>query len=51
MASYSVGEALNLLLGDEIDSGGESDIEEDPAFPLPTADSSEEDSSGEDDSK
>ena len=39
MASYRAAEALELLLDssfDELDSGGEEDIEEDPAFPLPT---------------
>ena len=40
MASYSVGEALNPLLEDEIDSGGESDIEENLSFSLRTMDSS-----------
>ena len=42
MASYTVGEALELLLGDE-ESGGETDIEEDPEFPLPTVDTDSED--------
>ena len=38
MASYSTTEALDMVLDYEIDSGDESDIEEDPDFPLPTAD-------------
>ena len=41
MASYTVGEALELLLGED-ESGGETDIEEDPEFPLPTVDSDSE---------
>ena len=41
--SYSVGQALHLLLGEQFDSWGESDIEEHPDFLLPTEDSSEED--------
>ena len=44
MASYTASEALELLLGEE-ESGEETDIKEDPKFPLPTTnlDSEEED--------
>ena len=38
MARYTVGEALELLLGDD-ESGGETNNEEDPEFSLPTVDS------------
>lgn len=37
-AKFTVDEMLEMLLGEglqEIDSGDESDIEEDPEFPLP----------------
>ena len=37
MASYTVGEALELLLGED-ESEGETDIKEDPEFPLSTVD-------------
>ena len=42
MASYTVGEPHELLLGEE-ESGGEMGIEEDPEFPLPTVDTNSED--------
>ena len=38
MAAYSTEQAIDLLMNssfEELDSGGEGDIEEDPAFPLP----------------
>ena len=37
MASYTAAEALDLILGSskDLESGDESDIEEDPLFPLP----------------
>ena len=44
MASYTANEVMDLVTGDDFDSEGESEIEEDPSFPLPRASSSEEDS-------
>ena len=38
MASLSEEQVLGMLFDPEFDSGGESDIEEDLAFPLPQAD-------------
>ena len=45
MAAYSTKQAIHLLMDsnfEELDSGGEGDIEEDPAFPLPHSQESEE---------
>ena len=48
IATYTTQEALHLLgvdesfLSDILDSEGESDIEEDPSFPLPREDSERE---------
>ena len=39
MAGYTTSEVLEMVLDCEINSGDESEIEEDPEFPLPTADS------------
>ena len=39
MAGYNTTEALYLIMEnsfEELDSGGEEDIDEDPAFPLPS---------------
>ncbi len=46
MASYSAAEALDLILGstEDLDSGDDSDIQEDPLFPLPRHDDSGDDS-------
>ena len=46
MASYTAAEALDLILGSskDLESGDESDIEEDPFFPLPRLDDSGDDS-------
>ena len=52
MASYTTTEALHMILNstddfdleDDPDSGDESDIQEDPLFPLPRQDSSEDES-------
>jgi len=52
MASYTTTEALHMILNstddfdleDDPDSGDESDIQEDPLFPLPRQDSSENES-------
>ena len=46
MASYTAAEALDLILGcsKDLESGDESDIEEDPIFPLPRLDDSGDDS-------
>ena len=49
MAGYNAAEALDLLLDssfEELDSGGEEEIEEDPAFPLPSQVSEESGESG-----
>ena len=45
MAVYTAEEAIQVMFGEEFDSGGESEIEEDPAFPLPrpSSDSDSED--------
>ena len=45
MAAYSTEQAIDLLMNssfEELDSGGEEDIEEDPAFPLPHSQESDE---------
>ena len=42
MAGYNAAEALDLIREnsfEELDSGGEEDIDEDPAFPLPSQES------------
>ena len=42
MAGYNAAEALDLIMEnsfEELDSGGEEDIAEDPAFPLPSQES------------
>ena len=46
MASYTAAEALHLIMDsqDDLVSGDESDIQEDPLFPLPRQDDSEEES-------
>jgi hypothetical protein len=44
MANYTVTEVMDMLMDDVDDSGEESEIEEDPSFPLPHTDSSSEDS-------
>ena len=44
MAAYSTEQAIDMLINssfEELDSGGEGDIEEDPAFPLPHSEESE----------
>ena len=46
MASYTASEALELLLGEE--SGEETDIEEDPDFPLPSTGFDEDEDEDED---
>ena len=49
MATYTAQEAIDLLdssFSDLLDSGGEEEIEEDPSFPLPRADSDSEDEEG-----
>jgi len=35
MSYYTREQALEMVLQDDLDSGGEIDIEEDPDFPLP----------------
>ncbi len=35
MARFTVDEALGMVLEDELDSGDEDEIPEDPEFPLP----------------
>ncbi len=44
MAAYTTEEALDAILGEDIDSGSESDILEDPAFELPRESDDESDS-------
>ena len=41
MDKYTAEEVADLVDDSEIDDASESDIEEDPAFPLPTLDSDE----------
>ena len=41
MSYYTGEQALEMVLQDDLDSGGEIDIEEDPDFPLPHSDSNE----------
>ena len=43
MANYTALEAVDMLDASFIDSEEESDIEEDPSFPLPQSDSESED--------
>ena len=45
MESYTVSEVMDLVTGGDFDSEGESEIEEDPSFPLPRTSSSEEEDS------
>ena len=48
LARFTVDETLEMLLGEglqEIDSGDESDIEEDPEFPFPHESDEESDNS------
>ena len=45
MASYTVSEVMDLVTGGDFDSEGESEIEEDPSFPLPRTSSSDEEDS------
>ena len=49
MASYTATEALDLILdsSEDLQSGDESDIQEDPLFPLPRVDESGDDSEAE----
>ena len=44
MAVYTTEEALDVILGDDFDSGDESEIEEDPSFLLPRPTDQESDS-------
>ena len=44
MAVYTTEEALDVILGEDFDSGDESEIEEDPSFPLPRLRDQESDS-------
>jgi len=42
MSYYTREQALEMVLQDDLDSGGEIDIEEDPDFPLPHSSDSDE---------
>ena len=44
MAVYTTEEALDVILGQDFDSGDDSEIEEDPSFPLPRPSDQESDS-------
>ena len=43
MAVYTAEEVATLVDGSDIEAESDSDVEEDPAFPLPTLDSADED--------
>jgi len=45
MALYATEEALEMILAEDFNSGDETDIEEDPSFPLPRLSDQESDSS------
>ena len=49
MALYATEEALEMILAEDFNSGDETDIEEDPSFPLPRLSDQESDSSSESD--
>ncbi len=48
MAVYTTEAALEAIFGEDFDSGDESEIEDDPLFPLPRSSDEESDSGGED---